>query len=262
MVEFTKPPLEAYKRLSMRASILRMDDEDLEFIKEQSGIEDPEALKKHIIAVQNKAYDVRLYGHVCIRRFSFTRPKISTFPMYEHVLDLGRKAGSFLILGVAVLGTDIRKCASDGVPVQNLIASDLRPVFWDLGHELFKTTPKTFRVTFLSGDALDPNFLQPSTPLPSSSSSLPHPRLRNSIHVSSLFHLFFEPQQLRLARSLAGLSPAPGSVILGSHAERRRRVVARDVGGGFPAGTIEVKAELRRRRDGEEVFGLIWCGLL
>ncbi|KAK7052305.1 methyltransferase ausD [Favolaschia claudopus] len=288
MAEFTKPPLEVYKP-PLDESLYTMDDSDLDFIKAQSGITDPETLKKHIMAVQNKAY--HLYGHMCIRRFSFTRPKISTFPMYEHVLDLGRKGGLILDLGCC-FGTDIRKCASDGVPVQNLIASDLRPVFWDLGHELFNTTPETFPVTFLAGDALDPNFLQPSSPLPTSSSSLPPSSSLTSltplighisaIHISSLFHLFFEPQQLLLARALAGLiSPAPGSVILGAHGGKVTKGFNekgycsgghhmfchspeswREMWEGiFAPGTIEVRAELKRRRDGAQVGDtgrLVW----
>ncbi|KAK7019944.1 methyltransferase ausD [Favolaschia claudopus] len=290
MAEFIKPPLEVYKP-PLDESLYPMDDENLEFIKEPSGIKDPETLKKHIMTVQNKAYD--LYGHICIRRFFFTKPKISTYPMYEHVLDSGRKGGIILDLGCC-FGTDIRKCASDGVPVQNLIASDLRPVFWALGHELFNTTPQTFPVIFLAGDALDPNFLQPSAPLSTSSiRPSPPPQLSSltslaplvghisAIHVSSLFHLFFEPQQLQLVRTLAELlSLAPGSVILGSHGGKatKRFIETGYCSGGhhmfchspdswremweevFPTGTIEVKAELKRRRDGEEVFGanMVW----
>ena len=40
----------------------------------------------------------------------------------------------------------------------------------------------------------------------------------SAIYAYSFFHLFDEAQQLLLARALAGLlSPAPGSLILGSH---------------------------------------------
>ncbi|KAJ7254646.1 hypothetical protein B0H12DRAFT_1233309 [Mycena haematopus] len=272
-MEYTKPPLD-------ESLLFKMDDEDFTFIKAQSGIEDPDTLKKHIIAVQTKAYD--LYGYTCIRRFSFARPKISAFPMYEHALDLGRKGGIVLDLGCC-FGTDTRKCWSDGVPVQNLVASDLRPAFWNLGHELFQSTPETFPVAFIAGDALDPNFLEPAAPLdsPSEVSGIVTPlssltRLTplrghvSVIHTSSVFHLFLEPEQLQLARALAGLlSPAPGSLILGSHVGRRSKGLRLGSMGRhmfchspeswrelweevFPKGMVEVNAELKQRPDREE----------
>ncbi|KAJ6466926.1 hypothetical protein C8R45DRAFT_1055480 [Mycena sanguinolenta] len=269
-----------------------MNDEDLTFLRSQSGIEDPDALKKHIVAVQSKAYD--LYGHMCIRQFSFTKPKISGFPVYKHVLDLGRMGGIVLDLGCC-FGTDIRKCWSDGISPQNLMASDLRPEFWNLGHELFQSSPATFPIAFLAGDALNPEFLEPAAPLisssdvsdaaPSLSSLTSLTPLRghvSAIHISSVFHLFFEPQQLQLARALAGLlSPAPGSVIFGSHGGRRTKGFNEKgyCSGGhhmfchspeswrelweevFPKGTIQVKAELKQllgRDESSDTGRLVW----
>lgn len=72
------------------------------------------------------------------------RPTISNFPVYQHVLALGWEGGIVLDLGCcckvdsaiylqyidrrfSTVGTDVRKCWSDGIPAQNLIASDLRP---------------------------------------------------------------------------------------------------------------------------------------
>ncbi|KAJ6504201.1 hypothetical protein C8R47DRAFT_1210286 [Mycena vitilis] len=277
MAEHTKPALEEYKP-PLDENLFTMEDEDLAFLKAQSGIQDPDALKQHVLAIQAKAYD--LYGHNCIRRFSFTKPKISTFPVYPHVLALGREGGIVLDLGCC-FGTDIRKCWSDGVPPQNLLASDLRPVFWNLGHELFQSTPETFPIAFIAGDALNPDFLAPSAPLRSPSEvSGPAPPLTSltsltpllghvsAIHISSVFHLFFEPEQLQLARALAGLlSPAPGSVIFGSHGGRRVKGFNehgycsgghhmfchspeswREMWGEvFPEGTIKVEAEFRQR---------------
>ncbi|KAJ7472292.1 hypothetical protein B0H11DRAFT_2038418 [Mycena galericulata] len=270
MAEYTKPPLDE--------SFYRTGDEDLAFIKAQSGIQDHDELKNHIIAVQKKAYD--LYGHHCIRSFAFTRTKISTLPAYQRALALGRERDGAILLDLGCcFGTDIRKAASDGFPLQNLIASDLRPLFWNLGHELFRTTPETFPVAFLAGDALDPAFLEPSAPLASPVdvvTPVPAPLtslttltpLRGhvaAIHISSVFHLFFEPQQLQLARALAGLlSPASGSMIFGSHVGRRTKGFREEAlcSGGhhmfchspeswramweevFPAGTIRVDVEL------------------
>ncbi|KAJ7768314.1 hypothetical protein B0H16DRAFT_1519369 [Mycena metata] len=272
MAEYTKPPLDE--------GLYTLTDEDLAFIKAQTGIEDPNVLKQHIIAVQTKAHN--LYSHRCIRSFSFTRTKISTLPAYQHVLALGRQGGILLDLGCC-FGTDIRKAAADGFPVEKLIASDLRPGFWNLGHELFQTSPETFPIAFLAGDALDPKFLEPSAPLvstseitsaaPSLSSVTSLTPLRghvSSIHISSVFHLFFEPEQLQLARALGGLlSPAPGSIIFGSHVGRPTKGFNKDgfCSGGhhmfchspetwremwdevFPKGTIKVEAALRKKQN-------------
>ncbi|KAJ7088586.1 hypothetical protein C8R44DRAFT_819074 [Mycena epipterygia] len=268
---YTKPPLDE--------SLYEVTDEELAFIKAQSGIQDPDVLKKHIIDVQTKAYDV--YGHHCIRSFSFIRTKISTLPSYQHVLTLGRERKGAILLDLGCcFGTDIRKAASDGFPLENLIASDLRPDFWNLGHELFRTTPETFPIAFLAGDALDTTFLEPSEPVTSASEiTVPAPSLASltcltplrgyvsAIHISSVFHLFFEPQQLQLARALAGLlSPVLGSVIFGSHVGRRAkgfRTEALCSGGHmfchspeswremweevFPKGSVRVEAALKTR---------------
>jgi hypothetical protein len=44
-----------------------MDDADLKFIRSQSGIDDTDTLKQHIIAVQKKAYDVSGLSIICLR---------------------------------------------------------------------------------------------------------------------------------------------------------------------------------------------------
>ena len=100
--------------------------------------------------------------------------------------------------------------------------------FWDLGHELFKSTPESFPVPFVGGDVFDPSILEPvapyketpQAPIPALSSLTSLNPLRGHvsvIHASSFFHLFSETRQLQLARALAGLlSPEPGSVMFGS----------------------------------------------
>jgi hypothetical protein len=101
--------------------------------------------------------------------------------------------------------------------------------FWDCGHELFKTSPETYPAAFLAGDILDssiitprdPFYETPNTPRPNLlalSSLTPLQGHVSAIHASAFFHLFEEETQLQIARRLATLlSPAPGSVIFGSH---------------------------------------------
>lgn len=101
--------------------------------------------------------------------------------------------------------------------------------FWQLGHRLFKTTPESFTVPFVAGDAFDSAFLKPAAPIYTPLDTLP-PALSevktltelrghiSAIHASALFHLFDEERQFALAHSLAGLlAPHPGAMIFGSH---------------------------------------------
>ncbi|KAJ7077387.1 hypothetical protein B0H15DRAFT_924963 [Mycena belliarum] len=263
--------------------------EQFELVKAQTGIQDPGELKKHILAVQAKAYD--LLSYPCIRRFEFATPRISTYPAYKHVLAMGRERPGAILLDVGCcFGTDIRQAASDGFPRQNLIASDLRSEFWSFGHELFRSTPETFPVPFIAGDVLDPDFLEPREPLLTEPGDI-NPALTSlanltplhghvaAIHISLVFHLFLEPKQLQLARALAGLlSPVPGSVILGSHVGLQEKGFREGlcIAGHsmfchspqswremwetvFPKGSIEVEAEIHRRAsDTPDAGVLVW----
>lgn len=103
--------------------------------------------------------------------------------------------------------------------------------FADIGHKLFRTTPETYSITFVPGDAFDPKHLELVPPFTAANApSGPAPDLRSltslnplrgrvsAIHASAFFHLFGEEKQLYLARALAGLlSPEPGSMIFGLH---------------------------------------------
>jgi len=98
--------------------------------------------------------------------------------------------------------------------------------FWDLGHKLYRTTPKTYPAKFLAGDALDDAHLSLTIPAPSdpllpveSINSLTELRGHiSAAYASSLFHLFDEEEQFELGKRLAGLlDPRPGSLIFGSH---------------------------------------------
>ncbi|KAF7367634.1 Methyltransferase ausD [Mycena sanguinolenta] len=214
-------------------------EDSVAFIKEETGIQDPEALKQHIIAVQKKAYAVEPFP--CIRHFAFAWERISEHPAYKEALKLGQERDGAILLDIGCCcGADVRKVARDGWPIKNLIASDLFAGFWDVGHELFCSTPQTFPVAFLPGDALDPNFLQPFAPVASAYQITDFPPLLSSltsltplrghlsaIYISSVFHILSELHQTQLAHSLAGLlSPLPGSLIFGCHIAKEVKGVA------------------------------------
>ncbi|KAJ3863730.1 hypothetical protein EV359DRAFT_42526 [Lentinula novae-zelandiae] len=212
---------------------LTLNPDEYAFYKKQTGIEEEEILKERIAQVAQKAVDV--YPYHCIRTFGFLRFRILRSQSgYKQLLELGatRRDALFLDLGCC-FGNDLRKAIEDGFPAQNVIASDLRPDFWNFGHELFNTNPTTFPVVFVPGDVLDPSFISihpplllppPNTP-PTKSLLHPNPNSLNplrghlsAIHTSAFFHLFKKDDQLLIAKKLASLlSPVPGSVIFGSH---------------------------------------------
>ncbi|KAG1718392.1 hypothetical protein EDB19DRAFT_924168 [Suillus lakei] len=225
--------------------LYRLDPDALEFFKQQTGITEEDDLKHHILAVQAKAFAVTPY--YCIYIFGFTRIRISRHPKYQSVLQLGRDCRSALLLDVPVsafdfsgrrwpwtpfviVGNDARKVVADGWPVTQVISTDIKQdlitEFWDLGHVLFRSTPRSFPSPFILGNGLDPTFLSSepgstSRSLPDLSSLTSLNDLRGkltAIHASSIFHLFSAEEQASLVRAVASLlSPAPGSIAFGSH---------------------------------------------
>ncbi|KAF4596473.1 hypothetical protein EYR40_007829 [Pleurotus pulmonarius] len=190
----TNPPLDP--------SYYKLDDQEAAFFKSMTGIQDDAELKEHILRVQAKAYSV--YEYPCIRRFAFLNLKISRLPAYEHVLRMGQERSGAILLDMGCcFGNDARKAVADGWPVQNVVASDLRQVFWDTEHELFRTTPKTFSVKFVPGDVFDPAHIAsrepfyepPSTPVPDLQSLTSLQGHISAIHASSFVHLFNKEQQ-------------------------------------------------------------------
>ncbi|KAF8632186.1 hypothetical protein AX15_001954 [Amanita polypyramis BW_CC] len=263
--------------LPLDESLYSLDSEELSFFKACTKIGDDDALKKHIIAVQAKAYKV--FPYPCIRNFTFTKLKISRLPVYQRVLRLPRERKGAILLDVGCcFGNDLRKAVSDGWVLENVIGFDLRSAFWECGHELFKTTPETYPAAFVAGDALVSSMIAPRAPfyetpettrpdLLSLSSLTPLQGHVSAIHASAFFHLFDEGQQLKMARQLATLlSPIPGSVIFGSHGalphrgKRREALPAADTimfchsprswqevwdGQVFAKGTVKVEVDLK-----------------
>ncbi|KAJ7196222.1 hypothetical protein GGX14DRAFT_537152 [Mycena pura] len=197
--------------------IFQIGGEGLQFLSSQTGIYDVDELKKHVLVIQAKAYQIMAYP--CIRMFNFTRLKISVLPAYSRIMSLLRERPDAILLDLLGFGTDIRKAAADGFPIQNLVACDLHREFWNFGHELFRSTPETFPVAFLEGDVFDRTPICATLP-PSLSTITSLTALNGHVSIvqaSSFFHLFDEQMQTELARSIAGLlSPLPGSMALGS----------------------------------------------
>ncbi|KAG0698591.1 hypothetical protein DFH29DRAFT_991043 [Suillus ampliporus] len=271
--------------------------QDAAFYKKLTGIEDDAALKQHILDVQAKAYKVAPYG--CILFFSFTRCRLMGLPAYQQVVRIGRECKNPIFLDIGCcFGNSIREIVFDGFPAAQAIGSDLLPDLWDLGHELFKSSPETFPVHFVGGDAFDPKILAVAPPASVQTTGALAPDLNNltslnplrgcvsAIHATSFFHLFKEDKQLHMARALAGLlSAEPGSVILGTHIGAQEKGSVKQVyndaeidmfahnpeswiamwdGEVFEKGMVKVEAELREetygdaRRNERCPLGLFW----
>ncbi|KAJ7315096.1 hypothetical protein DFH08DRAFT_715882, partial [Mycena albidolilacea] len=98
--------------------------EGLQFLASQTGISDADELKKHVLAIQAKAYQVIAYP--CIRIFGFTKLRMAGLPAYSQIKTLLHERPEAILLDLGCcFGTDIRKMAADGFPVQNLVACDL-----------------------------------------------------------------------------------------------------------------------------------------
>ncbi|KAI0788412.1 hypothetical protein C8Q74DRAFT_1367139 [Fomes fomentarius] len=260
-----KPSIPQHWEKPLDESFYAPDDEEKTFMKVTTGIEDDEELKQHIIRVQTKAYAVQQYP--CIRIFEFLRLKIARLPAYPTLLNLGKERPNAILLDLGCcFGNDVRKAVLDGVPVENIVASDIDPGFWELGHELFRTTPTSFPVRFLPGSIFDTTFLTLFPPL--STSLIPPSSLLESLSASS--------QQQQLARLLAGLlSPLPGSMLFGvqggrpvkgpwgpgvdlkmhSHSPESWREMWEEIFAEVGC-KVEVEGTLRREVGGETFFGM------
>ncbi|KAJ7454140.1 hypothetical protein FB451DRAFT_1342480 [Mycena latifolia] len=217
------------------------------------------------------------FAHFILRTSSQTRENSILNDGDLIVIGRDRHHQNFKLPARVNCGTDVRKAASDGFPLQNIFASDLCPDFWTLGHELFQSAPDTCPIAFLARDVLDTDFIElappakspPQVPAPPLASLTRLTQLRGqiaAIHVSAVFHLFSEAQQLQLARALAGLlSPLPGSVIFGfqsgRHAKGFRKAMLSDRNHMLshspvsPEGTVKVDAHLELRAFGLERVG-------
>ncbi|KAG1725961.1 hypothetical protein EDB19DRAFT_1833581 [Suillus lakei] len=104
---------------------LCLSSKEAAFFKTQIGIDNDE-----------EAYSgssIESIQELCALKYrNVTAPRldISTFPVYEHVLKLGRERPDAVLLDIGCyFGVDARKAAADGFPVEHIIASDINKAF-------------------------------------------------------------------------------------------------------------------------------------
>jgi len=205
-----------------------LTDTEIAFYKQHTGISDISELQAHILAMQARAFAV--FPYPCIRRLAFVKLKISRFAAYKEVLQLGRERPGAILLDLGCcFGSDARKAVADGFPASQVVATDLKQEFWELGHELFRSTSESCPIRFVQGDILDPSFVAVNLTSPPTSGDVlgactaqrslaPLQHLVSAIYASAFFHLFGEDDQTHIAKACyALLSHQPGSIIFGSH---------------------------------------------
>lgn len=102
------------------------------------------------------------------------------------------------------MGQDTRKLVSDGVPSENMYASDLKGEFWDIGYDLF-LDKDSLKTQFIEADVFDED------------SGLKQLDGKLSIVLAhSFFHLFdWESQVKAVKRVIQLLKPEPGVIVFG-----------------------------------------------
>ncbi|KAF8589984.1 hypothetical protein K439DRAFT_1331348 [Ramaria rubella] len=215
------------EKSSIDASLLSLGEDEISFFRAQTGINDIEQLKQHILRVQAEAYEA--YPYPCIRRYLFTKLWITHLPGYQHALQLAKTRENAILIDIGCcFGHDIRTIIADGYPIENVLGLDLKRELWDVGNKLFNSTSTSFPVPFIAGDIFDNKVIDMESPVPPCSQTPSLRDLKGSlnllrghlsvIHISMVFHLFSEEKQLELAHRLkALLSPLPGSIIFGYH---------------------------------------------
>ncbi|TFY82951.1 hypothetical protein EWM64_g1066 [Hericium alpestre] len=168
-------------------SLYELNEEEEAFYKQQTGIQDDEELKRHIIAVQTEAYVV--VGNDAFKAVADGYPleNVVASDLYQGFWDAGLK---------------LFKRTPETYPVP-FIAGDV------FDHANLEPVP-----VFTAASP-------PTTPRPVLKDLTSLNPLRghlSAIHASAFFHLFQEDKQLELARALACLlSSEPGSMIFGQH---------------------------------------------
>ncbi len=134
------------------------------------------------------------------------------------------------------MGQDVRKLVYDGVPSENICATDLKKEFWVIGHDLFRDE-STLKTSFIEADVLDPD-----------SALRDVDGQFNIAYTASFFHLFDWNTQVRAAKRVVQLlKPEPGSLIIGRQ------------GGKVEAGDFsQIKKELTSYWHNEDSWVKLW----
>ncbi|CAI7616370.1 unnamed protein product [Penicillium bialowiezense] len=167
----------------------------------------PDQVVDHVKKVRDRAFFV--FPYPCIGSFRFLDLSIPQSPLYPEILQRLKSGQKLLDIGCAV-GQELRQLVFDGVPPENLYASDLRQDFFDIGYDLFNDHD-SLKVHYIVADIFDDN----SDLVKSLTDKI------DIVNAASFFHLFNWGQQVAVAKRLVGLlHDKPGSLIIGRQVGR------------------------------------------
>lgn len=109
-----------------------------------------------------------------------------------------------------IIDANVSNQVFDGVPSENLYASDLRQDFYDIGYDLFNDH-ETLKAEFIVADIFDDN----SDLVKNLTKKI------DIVNAASFFHLFNWDQQVLVAKRVVGLlNDKPGSLLIGRQVGR------------------------------------------
>ncbi|GAB7347547.1 hypothetical protein MBLNU459_g4438t1 [Dothideomycetes sp. NU459] len=156
----------------------------------------------HIMEIRERAWQVLPFP--CIGKFHFLDMSISHHPLYTTIIERVKHGDRLLDLGCC-FGQDVRKLVVDDAPAENLIGSDLRASFIELGYDLF-LDKDTLKAKFIASDVFDPE----SELLKTERGSV------SIVHAASMIHLFDLPTQKQVVKTIIDLlKPESGSLVVG-----------------------------------------------
>ncbi|KAL8671562.1 MAG: hypothetical protein Q9168_003947 [Polycauliona sp. 1 TL-2023] len=169
----------------------RLKPQTRSLFENYSGI-DPADVEPHLHKLRDRAWALQKYP--CIGQWSFLRPHLLQCSWYPSLTHRLRSGASILDIGCC-FGQDLRFLAADGIPTDNMYATDIIPEFWDLSSDLFLDAA-TFKARFIQADILDP-----SSPL---TKQLADKKI-DIMLVNQVFHLFNRETQVSMAKNLIEL---------------------------------------------------------
>nr|UPX44787.1 hypothetical protein FAC4K13_04 [Penicillium camemberti] len=156
---------------------------------------------QHVTELRDRAFKV--FPYACIGQASFLELSIASSPMYPEMLERVKKGEKLLDLGCA-FGQELRQLIYDGASPENLYASDLRPEFLDLGHDLFLDR-QTSKINLIPANVLDDN----SDLVTKLTGQL------GVVYISLFLHVFDFDTQITVAKRVFSLlADKPGSLLV------------------------------------------------
>ncbi|KAJ6017898.1 hypothetical protein N7451_001277 [Penicillium sp. IBT 35674x] len=184
----------------------------------------PDQVLQHVNDVRDRAFEV--FPYPCIGSFRFLDMSIPNLPVYPEIpraTEMRSKAAGYglcywtraaapsMLMWItpwqcrAPIQSPNETQAYDGVPSENLYASDLHKKFFNIGYDLFADR-ETLKTKFIASDIFDDD----SDVVRDLTGKI------DIVNTASFFHLFSRDQQIIVAKRVVGLLRArPGSLLIG-----------------------------------------------